>query len=85
MDAKDELLFLLGLDLRPGDTLRRINLPEGWPQQTLIVEEVLLDRSDAPAVICRCSPPLGLARNITVFLNNIGVLYERIDAHTPAH
>ncbi len=77
MDAKDELMELLGLDVKPGDRLRRINLPEGWPQQELLVHEIR-EREGRPSARCTCSPHNNLGRVVDIFLHNVGVLYERI-------
>jgi hypothetical protein len=79
MDAKDELMELLGLDIKVGDRLRRINLPDGWPQQELVVH-ALKEQQGQPSALCSCSPPAGLAHTVVIFLHNIGVLYERVSS-----
>jgi hypothetical protein len=81
--AKFEVERLLGLDINVGDRLRRINLPEGWPQQELVVHEVK-QRFGEQEALCSCSPPIGLAHTVTIGLRNVGVLYERVFSDQPS-
>jgi hypothetical protein len=81
--VKAEVERLLGLDIKVGDKLRRINLPEGWPQQELVVHEVK-QRFGEQEALCSCSPPIGLAHAVTIELRNVGVLYERVFFDQPS-
>jgi hypothetical protein len=76
-DAKDEVLFMFGADLKVGDQLRRINLPPGWPQQTLTIISFHIE-NDEPILRVSVSPRTGAFDQMTILTKNIGVLYERV-------
>lgn len=78
MDTKAEAMRMHGADLQPGDRLKRINLPTGWPEQVLTVVKVGYEDRDGLYYEVGVSPRLGAYDRIAIFARNIGILYERI-------
>lgn len=78
LDNKQEVEHALGLDLKPGDKLRRINLPEGWPEQTLTVLGHVLHPDDVHGPMVTVHGDSNAYQTMMIFTRNIGVLYERV-------
>lgn len=74
--AKCEVERLFGLDIEPGDKLRRINLPDGWPEETLTVLGYELHEKGGPSLRVHGEVKRGFD-TFTIETKNIGVLYER--------
>lgn len=76
MDAKDELMSCWGIDIQEGDKLRRINLPDGWPEEVLTVIGYE-SHTNGPCLRVSGEIKRGFV-TFSIETKNIGVLYERI-------
>jgi hypothetical protein len=77
--VKDEIERLLGLDIDLGDQLKRINLPEGWPEETLEVVALGWEEPHgATMTVIGCLRNGDIRAPVRTACANIGVLYERV-------